>query len=108
MNGFSIFNGSLTGTEKSLMLELARLTLQGEHMEAARMNQLLGLSNRKNDVQKVHRSKTISQINSKFMKFTGRNEVLIRRDRDPVDKRIFLYYMKKEFARFFMEMDTKQ
>ncbi len=108
MNGFSIFHGSLTGTEKSLMLELARLTLEGEHMEAALMNQLLGLSNRKNDVQKVHRSQTITQINSKFMKFTGRNEVLIRRERDPVDKRIFLYCMKKEFARVFMEMDTKQ
>lgn len=92
------FLESLTPVERSLVLELAHFANRGEMMETQALNQILGVSQKEPEVQKVRRSLTITRINSNFGQMLAPDVALIRREKDPSDKRVFLYYVTKEHA----------
>ena len=60
------------------------------------INRILGLLAKPNDLQKKHRSDTITAINKKFMYFTHSEKSLIKKHRSEVDKRSFEFYIDLE------------
>lgn len=55
------------------------------------LNQILGVYHKDPELQKVRRSLTITRINSNFGQMVNPEAPLIRRSKDPADKRVFLY-----------------
>ena len=92
------FLDSLTPVEKGLVLELADFAERGAMMDTRSLNQILGVSHKEPEVQKVRRSLTITRINSNFAQVVVRDGILIAREKDPSDRRVFMYFITPEHA----------
>jgi hypothetical protein len=91
------FMAALTTGESELVRKLLTISMQGGKMDISSVNKLLGVGKKDESVQKTRRSMAISNINNTFsltMKSQGK---LIRRERDPEDKRSNLYYISEEY-----------
>lgn len=91
------FMAALTTGENELVRKLLTISMQGGKMDITSVNKLLGVGKKDESVQKTRRSIAVSNINNAFsltMKTPGQ---LIQRERDPVDKRSYRYYMADEF-----------
>jgi predicted nucleic acid-binding protein len=75
-------------------------------MNTQSLNQILGVSHKEPEVQKVRRSLTITRINSNFSQMLVPDAALIRREKDPADKRVFLYYVAREHAEMLIHGDA--
>ena len=101
------FLGSLSPVERSLIRELSSLALKNDLMDTHALNQIIGVSHKEPELQKVRRSLTITRINSNFGQMIEPDVPLIRRSKDPVDKRVFQYFVTKEHARMLLAADAE-
>lgn len=91
------FMAALATGESELVRKLLTISMQGGKMDISSVNKLLGVGKKDESVQKTRRSIAVSNINNTFsltMKTPGQ---LIKRERDPEDKRSYRYYMAEEF-----------
>lgn len=101
-NGFSKGSTSKTAItifdekEKELIRLIFENSRQRKSTSIENINKILGLSFKPNDLQKKHRSDTISSINQKFQYLTKTNGSLLRKSRSEIDKRSFEYYINYE------------
>jgi hypothetical protein len=82
--------------EKELIKLIFENSMQRKSTSIEDINQVLGLSNKPNDLQKKHRSDTISSINQKYQYLTKKNGLLLKKNRSDVDKRSFEYFIDYE------------
>lgn len=90
-NGIAYFLESLSAGDRVMLEELARSSRAGHAMDAAAMNRTLGVSNRDAVTQKSRRSSSLSRINQAWLQVMKRQDPLIVRERDELDKRAFVY-----------------
>jgi hypothetical protein len=95
------FMSLLTPVDKELLTELALCTRNNQFLEIQNINKILGVSKKEISLQKNRRSTTISNINTLFQQIIQSDEPLILRQKDELDKRVFHYYMNKEYVSFF-------
>ena len=72
-------------------------------METDAINKILGVSNKDAEIQKARRSNAITRINNTFTQTTRRNGLLIQRERDDVDKRVYVYFIPTDLALLLSE-----
>jgi hypothetical protein len=94
---FSFFLKELSPSEMTLLQAMVRLTMQGDMMDSNSMNKILGVSSKDPIVQKARRSMSITRINNTFTQTMKLNGKLIERERDSFDKRVFRYFISKEY-----------
>jgi hypothetical protein len=92
---------TLSPVERELIKELARYSAAERFMDIATMNRILGVSQKDPESQKVRRSNAITHINTVFSQFAREHGNLIEREKDPVDKRVFQYYIPKHYLSLF-------
>ena len=97
------FLASLGSVERELVLALAEMGVREGRMEVSFLNQMLGLSAKGNDIQKVHRSRRINHINSRYQWAMDSKAVLVQRGRDEVDGRMFYYFIDDAMARAILD-----
>jgi hypothetical protein len=97
------FLASLGSVERDLVLALAETSVKEGRMEVRILNQMLGLSANANDIQKVHRSRVINHINSRYQSETGSGTTLVQRERDDEDGRMFRYFIEAAVARAILD-----
>jgi hypothetical protein len=66
-------------------------------MDSNTINKILGVSSKDPIVQKARRSMSITRINNTFTQTMKLNGKLIERERDSFDKRVFRYFISKEY-----------
>jgi hypothetical protein len=79
--------------EKGLIQLIAENSLKNATTSIDDINKILGLSEKPQDLQKKHRSDTISSINQKYLYITRREGLLLKKNRSDMDKRSFEYYI---------------
>lgn len=77
--------------EKELIKLIFENSVQGKSTFIEDINKVLGLSDKPNDLQKKHRSDTISSINQKYQYLTRKDGLLLKKNRSEIDKRSFEY-----------------
>jgi hypothetical protein len=82
--------------EKELIKLIFENSMHRKSTTIEDINQVLGLSNKPNDLQKKHRSDTISSINQKYQYLSKKNGLLLKKNRSDVDKRSFEYFIDYE------------
>lgn len=80
--------------EKGLIRLISENSLQRQTTSIDDINRILGLSDKPPDLQKKHRSDTISSINQKYQYITRSENLLLKKNRSDVDKRSFEYYIE--------------
>jgi hypothetical protein len=95
----SAFLQNLSEVEKELVKEIVTHSLQGKKMDTHEINKILGVSLKDAEIQKARRSMTISRINNEYTRTVKSNGLLIQRERDPLDKRAYLYCMPDHLAK---------
>lgn len=79
--------------EKGLIKLIAENSLKNATTSIDDINKILGLSDKPQDLQKKHRSDTISSINQKYLYITRREGLLLKKNRSEMDKRSFEYFI---------------
>lgn len=89
--GISFFITGLPVGERALLEELIRASKAGRPLDATGMNHVLGVANRDPMTQKGRRSVSLTHINQSWQQVMMRQEPLVVRERDALDKRTFVY-----------------
>ena len=82
--------------EKGLIKLIFENSLAKHSTSIEDINKILGLSDKPNDLQKKHRSDTISSINQKYHYITNSEGLLLKKYRSEIDKRSFEYFIDFE------------
>ena len=85
------FLSHLNEVEQSLVIAIARSTIDEQKMDIQRINEIIGVSQKPMAIQKARRSLVIHQINRTFALTTGSSTELIRKERDLFEKRTYVY-----------------
>ena len=79
--------------EKALIRLIAGNSRKNVMTSIDEINKIMGLSDKAQDLQKKHRSDTISSINQKYQYITRSENLLLKKHRAEMDKRSFEYYI---------------
>jgi len=91
------FRAQLNPSEIALLEMLLRETLAGRAADIQSINKILGVSIKEASLQKTRRSLAINHINSSFRQILKEDASLIIRERDKIDKRVFVYKLAPQF-----------
>lgn len=89
--GIAFLLTTLPVGERALLQELIQSSRAGRPLDAAGINRVLGVANRDPTNQKGRRSTSLTHINQSWQQVMMRQEPLVVRERDALDKRAFVY-----------------
>jgi hypothetical protein len=91
------FYSALTSIEKDLMLSIYELQIKQEQISIKAINKIIGVQQKDTITQNKSRSDYFLRINQKFKLATRANELLIVKQREETDKRIYNYNINPIF-----------
>ncbi|MFM2015487.1 MAG: hypothetical protein RIQ51_977 [Bacteroidota bacterium] len=91
------FYSALTSIEKDLILSIYELQIKQEQISIKAINKIIGVQQKDTITQNKSRSDYFLRINQKFKLATRANELLIVKQREETDKRIYNYNINPVF-----------
>ncbi len=91
------FYSALTSIEKDLILSIYELQIKQEQISIKAINKIIGVQQKDTITQNKSRSDYFLRINQKFKLATRANELLIVKQREETDKRIYNYNINPIF-----------
>jgi hypothetical protein len=91
------FYSALTVIEKDLILSIYQLQINNEQISIKAINKIIGVQQKDTITQNKSRSDYFLRINQKFKLATRANELLIVKQREATDKRIYNYNINPVF-----------